>query len=210
MLKVAVLYATGSYNKRRFNVLMKFLFDFFPLIAFYAAYQISKAYGANENAIFIATGVIIIATIIQVLYNWVKHRTVVKMHIITVVLVTFFGGLTLILHDPVFIKWKVSIVNWLFGAGFILSQFIGEKNITERMLSAAVTAPAKVWTRLNFSWALFFIGVGFINVYVFKHYSEETWVDFKVYGLLGLTFVFIVFQGIYLSRYMSDDEDTTD
>ena len=187
---------------------MKFLFDFFPLIAFYAAYQISKAYGENDNAIFIATGVIILATIIQVVYNWFKHRKVVKMHIITVVLVTFFGGLTLILHDPVFIKWKVSIVNWLFGAVFIGSQFIGDKNITERMMSAAVTAPDRVWAKLNFSWALFFIGVGFLNVYIFKNYSEEIWVDFKVYGLLGLTFIFIVFQGIYLARYMSDENTT--
>lgn len=187
---------------------MKFLFDFFPLIAFYAAYQISKSYGYSDNAIFIATGVIIIATIIQVIYNWFKHRKIVKMHIITAVLVTLFGGLTLILHDPVFIKWKVSIVNWLFGAVFLLSQFIGEKNITERMMASAVSAPAKVWARLNISWAVFFIAVGFLNVYIFKNYSEEIWVDFKVYGLLGLTFVFIIFQGFYLSRYMSDENST--
>jgi len=186
---------------------MKFLFDFFPLIAFYATYQIYKSYYDDGNAIFVATAAIIIATIFQVAFNWFKHNKIEKMHIITVVLVTFFGGLTLILHDPVFIKWKVSIINWLFGLAFIGSQFIGDKTIAERMLSNAIDVPKSVWGRLNVSWALFFIALGFINVYVFKNYDEETWVNFKVYGMLGLTFIFVVIQGVYLSRYMQDDDE---
>lgn len=185
---------------------MKFLFDFFPLIAFYAAYQIYKSYYDDGNAIFVATAAIIIATIIQVAYNWFRHRKIEKMHIITVVLVTLFGGLTLMLHDPIFIKWKVSIVNWLFGAVFLGSQFIGDKTIAERMLSNAIEVPSTIWTRLNLSWGVFFIALGFLNVYIFKHYDEETWVGFKVYGMLGLTFVFVVLQGIYLSRYITEDE----
>jgi intracellular septation protein len=185
---------------------MKFLFDFFPLIAFYAAYQLYKSYYDSENAIFAATAAIIVATIFQVAYNWLKHRKIEKMHIITVVLVTVFGGLTLILHDPAFIKWKVSVVNWLFGIVLIGSQFIGDKPIIERMLSNAIDVPRNIWLKLNITWALFFISMGFLNVYIFKNFDEETWVGFKVYGMLGLTFVFVVIQGIYLSRHIVEDK----
>ena len=188
---------------------MKFLFDFFPLIAFYAAYQLYKSYYDKENAIFAATAAIIVATIIQVAYNWLKHRKIEKMHIITVVLVTVFGGLTLILHDPVFIQWKVSVVNWIFGAVLIGSHFIGDKTIIERMLSNAIDVPADVWKKLNISWALFFICMGLLNVYIFKNFEEETWVGFKVYGMLGLTFLFVVIQGIYLSKHITDDNTGT-
>jgi len=180
---------------------MKFLFDFFPLIAFYATYKI------YDNDIFYATGAIVIATIIQIAFNWYKHRKIEKMHVITVVLVTFFGGLTIALHDPIFIKWKVSVVNWLFGIILIGSQFIGDKTIIERMLSNAINVADSIWLRINLSWALFFIGMGFLNWYVFVNYSESTWVDFKVYGMLGLTFLFVVIQGIYLSRHMIEEPE---
>jgi len=183
---------------------MKFLFDFFPLIAFYAAYKI------YDNDIYIATGAIIIATLIQIAYNWIKHNKIEKMHVITVVLVTIFGGATILLHDPVFIQWKVSIINWIFGLAFIGSQFIGEKTIVERMMANAITVSKPIWNRLNFSWAFFFISMGFLNWYVFTHYSETTWVDFKVYGMLGLTFAFVVIQGVYLSRHIKDDPEEDD
>ncbi len=185
---------------------MKFLFDFFPLIAFYAAYQIYKSYNDDGKAIFVATGAIIIATMIQVAYNWFKHRKVEKMHIITVVLVTLFGGLTIALQDPAFIKWKVTIVNWLFGIVFVGSHFIGKKTIAERMLSNAIEVSDKIWPRLNMGWALFFISMGFLNIYVFMNYDEEAWVGFKVYGMLGLTFVFVVIQGLYLSRHIIEEK----
>ena len=179
---------------------MKFLYDFFPLMAFYAAYQI------YDKDIFIATGVLIVATIIQVSYGWFKHRKVEKMHIITMLLVTVFGGITILLHDPLYIKWKVSIVNWLFALVFIGSHFIGDKTIVERMLTNALTVTPDVWNKLNISWAGFFIAMGLLNVYVFMNYADEIWVDFKVFGMLGLTFVFVVLQGIYLSRHIKDEQ----
>lgn len=185
---------------------MKFLFDFFPLISFYAVYQIYKAYFDSEDAIFAATGAIIVATIIQLAYNWIRHNKIEKMHVITVVLVTVFGGATILLHDPIYIKWKVSVVNWLFGLAFLSSHFIGEKTIVERMMSSAISVPKNIWTRLNSSWALFFIGMGFLNVYIFRNFDEETWVGFKVYGLLGLTFLFVVIQGVFLSRHITNEE----
>ena len=189
---------------------MKFLFDFFPLIAFYAAYQIYKSYNDDGNAIYVATAAVIIATLIQVGYNWFKHKKIENMHIITVVLVTVFGGLTILLQDPAFIKWKVTIVNWLFGAIFIASHFIGSKTIVERMLSSAIDVSDKIWIRLNIGWALFFISMGLLNIYVFTNFDEETWVGFKVYGILGLTFVFVVIQGIYLSRHIIEDTSASE
>lgn len=176
---------------------MKFLFDFFPLIAFYVAYKLYD--------IFIATGVIIIATLIQVGYSWIRYKKVQNMHLITLALVVVFGGATILLHDAEFIKWKVSIVNWLFGVVFFGSQYIGKKNLVERMMGSAISVPSIIWNRLNLSWSLFFISVGFLNLYVFKNFDESTWVDFKVYGLLGLTAVFIIAQGFYLSRHVSDE-----
>jgi intracellular septation protein len=188
---------------------MKFFFDFFPLLAFYAAYQIYKSYIDDGNAIYVATAAVIIATLIQVAYNWFKHQKIEKMHIITFVLVTVLGGLTILLHDPAFIKWKVTIVNWLFGIIFIGSHFIGNKTIAERMLSSAIDVSDKIWLRLNMGWAVFFITMGFLNIYVFTYYDEETWVGFKVYGILGLTFVFVVIQGIYLSRHVIEDKSAS-
>jgi intracellular septation protein len=177
---------------------MKFLFDFFPIILFYIAY---KSYD-----IFVATGVAIAATFIQVAIFWYRHRRFERMHLITLALIVVLGGATLYFQDADFIKWKVSVVNWLFGLAFLASQFIGKKPLTERMMGAAVALPDVIWTRLNMSWVSFFTAVGFINLYVFKNFEESTWVDFKLYGVLGLTLLFVILQGFYLSRHVIEDE----
>lgn len=179
---------------------MKFLVDFFPIIIFYAAYKFSG------NDIFIATGAAIAATVLQVAFSWFKFRRVEKMHLITAVLLIVFGGLTIALHDPLFIKWKVSVVNWLFGAVFLGSEFIGKKNLIERMMSATITVSKPIWLRLNMSWVIFFFAVGFANLYVFKHYDQNTWVNFKVYGLLGLTVLLVIGQAFYLARHIKPEQ----
>lgn len=127
------------------------------------------------------------------------------MHLATLALITVFGGLTLALQDETFIKWKPSIVNWLFGIVFLGSQFIGKKNIVERMMSKSITLPAFIWPRLNMAWSIFFIALGFANLYVMSYYDTSTWVDFKLFGMMGLTLAFLVVQGIYLARYIQDD-----
>ncbi len=180
---------------------MKFLFDIFPVVLFYIAY---KASGDN---FFIATAVMIPASFLQVGLFWHKHRRVETMHVVVLVLVVIFGGLTLILHDAEFLKWKVSIVNWLFGAVFIGSQFVGEKCLVERMLSSSISVPKPVWLRLNMGWGLFSLALGFLNLYVFKHFDEATWVDFKVYGLIGLTIVFVILQAFYLARHIEPEPE---
>jgi intracellular septation protein len=112
-----------------------------------------------------------------------------------------------VLRDPVFIKWKPTVVNWLFGAAFLGSQFIGERPLVERMMGHAISVPAPVWSRLNWAWTLFFISMGLLNIYVAYSYSEATWVNFKLFGMMGLTLVFVFAQAFYLSRYMVPGEE---
>jgi intracellular septation protein len=122
--------------------------------------------------------------------------------VVTLGILVVFGGLTLVLHDPVFIKWKPTVVNWLFAVFFLGSRFIGQRTLVERMMSQAITVPTAVWLKLNWAWTLFFITIGLVNIFVAYHYSEATWVNFKLFGMLGLTLVFVFAQAIYLSRFM--------
>ena len=177
---------------------MKFLFDLFPILLFFVAYKMYD--------IYVATAVAIGAAFVQTVLFWLKHRKFEKMHLITLAILVVFGGLTLILRDPVFIKWKPTVVNWLFGATFLGSQFIGERPLVERMMGHAITVPGPVWRRLNWAWILFFLAMGLINIYVAYNFSEETWVNFKLFGMMGLTLVFVFAQAFYLGRYMETDE----
>lgn len=179
---------------------MKFLFDFFPILLFFIAY---KAYD-----IYVATAVAIIAAFIQVGWFWLQYRRFEKMHVITLLLITVLGGATLILQDPNFIKWKPTVVNWLFGVVFIGSQFIGKKPIVQRMMEASVELPKIIWSRLNLAWAVFFIFLGFLNLYVAfsGHYDMDAWVNFKMFGMIGLTFVFIIGQAFFIGRYIKEPE----
>lgn len=183
---------------------MKFLFDFFPIILFFVAYKLSG------GDMFVATGVIIVATGVQVGLSWLMHRRVEKMHVITLALVVVFGGLTIYLHDERFIQWKVSVVNWLFAVVFLGSQFIGQRNLVERMMAASISVTKPVWTRLNLSWVGFFTAMGFLNLYVMTYYDNDTWVNFKLYGLMGLTLAFVVGQGFYLARHIQDEQPQTE
>ncbi|RDH87287.1 MAG: septation protein A [endosymbiont of Seepiophila jonesi] len=216
---------------------MKFLADFFPVILFFVAY---KLYG-----IYAATAVAIAASFIQVGYGWLRHRHVENMHLITLGILVIFGGLTLVLQDRTFIMWKPSVFNWLFGGVFLASLFIGEKPLLERMMGGSINVPSLIWRKLNTTWGLFFILLGFLNLYVANDFFiaeqalihqtgiteidfdqcstlfqsnelkmclnakslEESWVNFKLFGMMGLTMVFIILQAFYLARHMRDTEE---
>ena len=180
---------------------MKFLHDLFPVILFFIAYKLYDFY--------VATAVIIVATIVQVGYGWMRERKVQKMHLITLALVLLFGGLTLYLQDPLFLKWKPTVVNWLFAAAFLGSHVIGDKPLVERMMSGSVTLDKPVWNRLNLAWVIFFSLMGVVNLYVAFNYSEDTWVNFKLFGMMGLTFLFVILQAFYLARFIADAEQKT-
>ncbi len=178
---------------------MKLLLDYFPIILFFIA---AKVYD-----IYVATAVAIVASVLQVAYLWFRHGRVEKMHLITLAAIVLLGGTTLILQDEQFIKWKPSVVNWVFALVFIGSQFIGKKPIIQRMMGNNFTLPSGMWTKLNLMWAGFFIFLGLVNLYVAYNFDTDTWVNFKLFGMLGLTLLFIILQTIYISRHAVPVED---
>ncbi|TNF98062.1 MAG: septation protein A [Gammaproteobacteria bacterium] len=185
---------------------MKFLFDFFPVLLFFITF---KMHEDPKQGMMVATAVIMVATMIQMSVTWFRSRKIEKMHVITLVLVMVLGGATLILQNELFFKWKPTVVNWLFGLVFLGSQFIGKKPIVRRMMESQIQVPDFVWSRLNLAWSTFFFAMGVINLYVVYSFSTDTWVNFKLYGLIGLTIVFVFAQGFYLVRYIEDEDDKT-
>jgi intracellular septation protein len=176
---------------------MKFLFDFFPVVLFFIAYKV--------QGIFVAPAIAIVASFIQVGFYWFKHHKFENTHLVTLTLIVIFGGLTLAFHNETFIKWKPSIINWLFGIVFLGSQFLGKKCIVERMMGNSISLPAFIWPRLNLAWAMFFIALGFANLYVMSNFDTNTWVNFKVFGMMGLTLAFVLGQGFYLAHYIQEE-----
>ena len=180
---------------------MKLLFDFFPILLFFVAYKFAN--------IYVATVVAIAASIIQVAYTWFKHRRVETMQWITLGLIVVFGGATLYLKDEMFIKWKPTVLNWMFAAAFLGSQFIGQKNLAERMLTASISLPQNLWARVNLSWVIFFVLLGCANLYVVYNFDTDTWVNFKLFGMMGLTIAFVLLQAVFLSHYIKPEPETT-
>lgn len=182
---------------------MKFLFDFFPVVAFFIAFYIPED---RSQGIYLATGVAIAASFVQVAGYWLLTRKVEKMHLITLAILVVLGTATLLLHDERFIKWKPTAVYWLFTVVLLGSQWLSHKNIVQRMMEHAVSLPQHVWNNLNISWALFFLFSGVANLYVAFNFSDEVWVNFKLFGILGLTLLFAIAQGFYMNKYMSEEE----
>jgi len=221
---------------------MKFLADLFPIILFFVAY---KLYG-----IYIATATAILAALLQTsLFRWHRGRFE-SMHLTTLALLVLFGGLTLLLRDPIFVMWKPTIVNWLFAVAFLISSLLGGRTLVERMLNQAIAVPTAIWRRLNWAWAAFFGLLGLANlymVYVGSGYfgartdlmaatgsrdvdlsrcaelftgsqlalcqgaqaGEAAWVNFKLFGMMGLTILFVIVQALYLARHSADIDRET-
>lgn len=177
---------------------MKFLFDLFPIILFFVAY---KFFG-----IFTATAVAIAATFAQIAWVWHRHRKVDNMLWVSLGLIVVFGGATLIFKNPTFIKWKPTVLYWLFATTLFVSDLIVGKNLIKAMMQKQVTLPEIVWKKLNLSWASFFTVMGGVNLYVAYNYPEDTWVNFKLFGILGMMLVFVVLQGAMLSKYIDGKE----
>ncbi|MFH7585980.1 septation protein A [Oceanimonas sp. AH20CE76] len=171
---------------------MKQFAEFIPLIIFFVVYKTVDIYAA--------TGALMAATCVQMLVQWVRHKTLEKMHLVTLVLVLGFGGMTLFFHDDAFIKWKVTAVNGLFALGLLVSRYGFGKNLIQQMLGKELTLPDAVWDKANLAWAGFFAFCGALNVYVAFSLPEAWWVNFKVFGLLGLTLLFTLATVLYLYR----------
>jgi len=183
---------------------MKLLYDLFPLLLFFAAFKFYD--------IYVATAVAIAASVVQVGGYWLKHRRFEMMPLVTLGILIVFGGLTLALHDDTFIKWKPTLVYWVLAALILGSQFIGHKPLIERLLGQQIALPPAVWARQNLSWGLFFIALGALNIYVAFFFRPELdtaerqaiWVNFKVFGLLGLTLLFLLVQGVLMARHVQE------
>ena len=177
---------------------MQLLLDYIPIIAFVLAYFYKD--------IFFATQVIMVVMPVVLILQWLVTKKLSKVYAASTALVLVAGGLTLYLEDQDFMYWKPTVLNWVFALVFLGSQWIGKKTIVERMLGQAATLKTNQWVRLNQIWVAFFLFVGAINLYVFKTYSEPTWVKFKLFGMLGLTVVFVIIQSVWLTMAAQKNE----
>lgn len=215
---------------------MKQLFDFFPILLFFVLYKfyldlpddlilsindwvplMQLTPGESSDAIYLATLAAILMTLVQVVAAAILVRKVEKMPLITLAILIIFGGATLAFKDPLFIQWKPTAINWLFALVFLGSHFIGSKPLIQRMMGHAIEIEEqRVWAQLNLAWVGFFVVAGIANMIVAPEidpfglkFSEDTWVDFKLFGLMGMTIAFVVAQAFFLARYMpSTDEET--
>ncbi|MGL5387850.1 MULTISPECIES: septation protein A [unclassified Serratia (in: enterobacteria)] len=177
---------------------MKQFLDFLPLIVFFAFYKLYD--------IYVASGALIVATALALVFTWLKYRKVEKMTLITFAMVAVFGTLTLVFHNDLFIKWKVTAIYTLFALALLISQLVLKKPLIQRMLGKELTLPDKVWNNLNIAWALFFLACGLANIYVAFWLPQDVWVNFKVFGLTVLTLVFTLLSGVYIYRHMPEEQ----
>jgi len=201
---------------------MKLLLDYLPIAIFFIVFKMAAEIIAaltpylsadqitlleNTEPLILATAVLIPTTILQIIATRLIWGKVEKMHLITLAIVVVMGGLTVLLNDKSFIQWKPTIVNWAFAVGFIGYRLVTGNHLLQRMMSGNLTLPEIIWQRLSSAWIIFFIVSGVLNLIVAYNFSEDIWVDFKFFGMLGLTFVFIIAQGIYLSRYIKEETE---
>jgi intracellular septation protein len=177
---------------------MKFLFDLFPVILFFVAFKFS--------GIYVATAVAMVATFVQIGWVWFKHRKVDTMLWVSLVIITVFGGMTLFFHDETFIKWKPTVLYWSFAVALAGSAIFLRKNLIRVLLAEQLDVPDAVWQRLNWSWIGFFTFMGFANLAVAFAFnlSTEVWVNFKLFGGIGLMLLFTLIQGLMLSKYIEE------
>lgn len=193
--------------KRAYITYMKFLFDFFPILAFFIAFKVT---GDSETGIYTATAVLMIASFLQITIYWLMYKRFETMHLITLGVVLLFGGATLLLHDERFIQWKPTVVLWIFALVALGSQYIGKKNVFQRMIQYSderISAPDAIWFRLNISLVLFFILLGIANIYVAYNFDRAIWVDFKVFGITILNVIFMGGAMFYMFRHGDIPED---
>ncbi len=193
---------------------VKQFIDFIPLLLFFIVYKIEPriveiaGHSLSVGGIYSATAMLIISSLVVYGILFIKQRKLEKSQWLTLIACLVFGSLTLAFHSETFLKWKAPVVNWLFALAFAGSHFIGDKLLIKRIMGHALTLPDAVWTRLNLAWIGFFLFCGAANLFVAFTY-QSIWVDFKVFGSLGMTLLFLVAQGIYLSRHLHDTDAPT-
>ncbi|MFA5172039.1 MAG: septation protein A [Sulfuriferula sp.] len=178
---------------------MKFLFDFFPILLFFVAYKF--------GGIYVATAVGIAASFIQIGWLLFRGKKIDAMMWLSLGIIVVFGGATLLFHNETFIKWKPTALYWMFALGLLISAHGFNKNVIRTMMGEQLDLPASLWTKLNLSWAAFFIVMGVVNLYVAFTYSTDVWVNFKLFGSTAMMFAFILAQGYVLNKYIDDKKE---
>lgn len=177
---------------------MQLLLDYIPIIIFILAYFYKD--------IFFATGVLMVVMPAVLLVQWLLTRKLNRIYAASTALVLVLGGFTLAFRNPTFLYWKPTVLNWAIALAFLGSQWIGEKTFVERMLGSAAELAHEQWIRLNQIWVVFFLFVGSINLYVAYNFSEAFWVKFKLFGMLGITLVFVIIQSVWLTLTAQKNE----
>jgi intracellular septation protein len=207
---------------------MKIFFDLLPIILFFASFKWAEGHkaqaalwmtqylgfavsgglvGEKEAPVLLATVVVIAGTLLQVVVLKAMRKPVDKMLWAGLAIVVVLGGLTLWFHDETFIKWKPTVIYWVMAAGFFVTEIVLRRKMLAKMMGGQIEAPDVVWRQLGWAWVLFFVGMGVLNLWVAFNFPLETWVNFKMWGSLGLTLVFTLVQGLYLGRHMKPVED---
>jgi len=179
---------------------MKLFLDFFPIVLFFIVF---KTYG-----IFAATAIAIAATVLQIAWMRYKNGRVDSMQWISLGVIVVFGGATLVTQDETFIKWKPSVLYWLMCSTLWIGYVVFKRNFIQSLMAAQIELPQEIWTRLLHAWAIFFMLMGFLNLWVAYNFDTDTWVSYKLFGGLGLMLVFVVLQGVFLSRHIKEPEET--
>ena len=178
---------------------MKILLDFLPIAVFFVAFKLFD--------IWVATGVAIAATVIQI--AWLRWSTgkVEPMQWLSLGVIVLFGGATLLAHNDTFIKWKPTVLYWLMGGALAIGQLVFKRNLLKSLMGAQMSLPEPAWRSLSWSWTAFFGAMGVLNLWVAHHFDTDTWVNFKLFGGLGLMVLFVIGQALYLSKYMKAEAD---
>lgn len=200
---------------------MKLLFDLFPVILFFAAFKLAQSFperavplvsgllgavAADQVPILLATALAIVASLLQVAWLMARGRKVEPMLWISVVVIVLFGGATIWLQDETFIKWKPTILYWLFGGILLAGRFAG-RNFVRQLLGGQMTLPDAEWGRLLWAWIVFFGAAGLLNLYVAFNFPTDTWVSFKLFGLMGITLAFTLGIGVWLARHLKEADN---
>lgn len=175
---------------------MKMLFDVFPVILFFVAFKLYD--------IYVATAVAMGATFAQIGWLWLRGRKVDTMLWVSLAVITIFGGATLLLANETFIKWKPTVLYWLFAGILIVGNLFFRKNLVRSLMQHQVSLPDEVWSRLQASWIGFFTVMGVLNLYVAYNYSTDAWVNFKLFGGIGLMLLFVLAQALMLAKHVQD------
>lgn len=179
---------------------MKQLIDFLPLIVFFICYKVYD--------IYVASGALIAATAVALGATYLLYRRIEKMTLAAFVVLAIFGTLTIVFHDDRFIKWKVTIVYFLFAATLLVTRFVMKQTLIQKILGKELELPQAVWQRLNMAWIFFFIICGLINIYVAFWLSRDFWMNFKVFGLTGATLLFTLLCIAYIYRFLPKEDRT--